>query len=186
MAILKVAVIPWAGANNMKNLNLFYQSGMRPLTKVAVVAIISCFMWPKLALANYKLAQSLGCLGCHSVDKKVLGPSLNLVAAKYSGDSTAEAQLIHKVKVGSKGVWGPMPMPSHPNINDADIATVVKWILSLNNTAAVTTQSSQVVVAAPQANNQSAPQTAELPDDPLVSGRSASPNSIKAKGKKKK
>ncbi|NOT16096.1 MAG: c-type cytochrome [Methylotenera sp.] len=84
------------------------------------------------AAAAQALAQKSGCLACHSVDKKVLGPSYKDVAAKYKGDKTAEAKLIEKVKKGGSGTWGPMPMPANsPQVKDADIKTIVEWILAL-------------------------------------------------------
>lgn len=84
------------------------------------------------AEAAKALAQKSGCLACHSLDKKVLGPSYKDIAAKYKGDKTAEAKLITKVKAGGSGVWGPMPMPANsPQVKDADIKTIVQWILSL-------------------------------------------------------
>ncbi|MDP3744433.1 MAG: c-type cytochrome [Methylotenera sp.] len=84
------------------------------------------------AAAAQALAQKSGCLACHSVDKKVLGPAFKDVAAKYKGDKTAEAKMIEKVKKGGSGTWGPMPMPANsPQVKDADIKTVVQWVLSL-------------------------------------------------------
>ncbi len=84
------------------------------------------------AVAAQALAQKSGCLACHSIDKKVLGPSYKDVAAKYKGDKTAEAKMIEKVKKGGSGVWGPMPMPPNsPQVKDADIKTIVQWILSV-------------------------------------------------------
>lgn len=78
------------------------------------------------------LAQKSGCLACHSVSQKVLGPSYKDVAAKYKGDAAAEAKLIDKVKKGGSGVWGPIPMPANsPQVKDADIKTIVQWILKL-------------------------------------------------------
>jgi len=78
------------------------------------------------------LAQKSGCLACHSIDKKVLGPSYKDVAAKYKGDKAAEAKLVAKVKAGGSGVWGPMPMPANsPQVKDEDIKTIVQWILTL-------------------------------------------------------
>lgn len=78
------------------------------------------------------LAQKSGCLACHSVDKKVLGPAYKDVAAKYKGDKGAEARLIEKVKKGGSGVWGPIPMPANsPHVKDEDIKTLVHWVLSL-------------------------------------------------------
>ena len=77
------------------------------------------------------LAQKSGCLACHAVDKKIIGPAYKDVAAKYKGDKTAEAKLIEKVKKGGSGVWGPMPMPANsPQVKDEDIKTLVQWVLS--------------------------------------------------------
>ncbi len=85
-----------------------------------------------VASANQALAQKSGCLACHGVDKKVLGPGFKDVAAKYKGDKSAEGKLVAKVKAGGSGVWGPMPMPANsPQVKDEDIKSIVQWILSL-------------------------------------------------------
>jgi cytochrome c len=81
--------------------------------------------------ANEKLAQASGCMTCHSVDKKVIGPTYKEVAAKYRTDKTAEAKLVQKVKAGGKGVWGDTPMPPNAHVKDEDIKTIVHWILTL-------------------------------------------------------
>jgi cytochrome c len=97
-----------------------------------MVVTASALMMGGQAAANEALAKQSGCLACHGIDKKVLGPSLKDIAAKYKGDKSAEAKLVTKVKVGGSGVWGPMPMPANsPQVKDADIQTIVKWILSL-------------------------------------------------------
>ncbi len=84
------------------------------------------------AKAAEALAQKSGCLACHSVQAKIIGPAYKDVAAKYKGDKGAEAKLIAKVKAGGSGVWGPMPMPANsPQVKDEDIKTVVEWVLSL-------------------------------------------------------
>ena len=76
------------------------------------------------------LAEQSGCLACHSVDKKVVGPAWRDVSMKYLNDSTAEARLIAKVKSGGKGVWGQVPMPPYsPKVSDEDITFLVKNIL---------------------------------------------------------
>ena len=76
------------------------------------------------------MMQKDGCVACHAVDKKVLGPAYQDVAAKYKGDPTALAKLTQKVKAGGVGVWGQIPMP--PNaVPDADIKALVSWILTL-------------------------------------------------------
>ena len=80
--------------------------------------------------AGQALAGKSGCLACHSVDKKIIGPAYKDVAAKYKGQADAEDKLVAKVKAGGAGVWGPMPMPANPKVADADLHTIVKWVLS--------------------------------------------------------
>ncbi|MDQ6922628.1 MAG: c-type cytochrome [Pseudomonadota bacterium] len=72
-----------------------------------------------------------GCAACHAVDKKVIGPSYQDVAAKYQGDKDALAKLSDKVKMGGVGVWGQVPMPPNAHVPDADIKDLVSWILTL-------------------------------------------------------
>lgn len=83
------------------------------------------------AKAAEALAKNSGCFACHAVDKKLVGPSYKDVATKYRNDKNAEASLIKKVKAGGKGVWGDVPMPPNAHVKDADIKTIVQWILSL-------------------------------------------------------
>jgi len=83
------------------------------------------------AQANEKLAQSAGCMTCHQLDKKVVGPSYKDVAAKYRSDKGAEAKLVAKVKQGGKGVWGEVPMPPNAHVKDDDIKAIVHWIVTL-------------------------------------------------------
>ena len=81
--------------------------------------------------ANEELAKKNACTACHAIDKKVVGPGYKEVAAKYRGDKTAEAKLIDKVKKGGSGVWGQVPMPPNTAVPDADVKTLVQWVLSL-------------------------------------------------------
>jgi cytochrome c len=82
------------------------------------------------AQANEELAKKHACLACHAVDKKLVGPSYKDIAAKYRSDAGAEAKLVDKVKKGSQGTWGQVPMPPNANVPDGDARTLVKWILS--------------------------------------------------------
>ena len=76
------------------------------------------------------IARKNACMGCHAVDRKLVGPSFQQIAGKYKGDAQAQARLETKVKDGGSGVWGVLPMPSHRSMNGADIKTVVGWILA--------------------------------------------------------
>jgi cytochrome c len=96
-----------------------------------LVATLALSLAATPALADLKLAQDSGCMACHTIDKKLVGPAYKDIAAKYKGDAGAEANLIQKVKAGGSGVWGPIPMPPNsPKVSDENIATLVKWILA--------------------------------------------------------
>jgi cytochrome c len=88
------------------------------------------------AMADLELAKKSGCLACHSVEKKVVGPAWKDVAAKYKGQADAKAKLVEKVKKGGKGNWtevtGGAPMPPYsPRVADADIEKLVDFVLGL-------------------------------------------------------
>lgn len=82
------------------------------------------------AAAAQTIYRANACASCHAVDRKLIGPSYADVAAKYKNDPGAGAHLAEVVKNGGSGVWGAIPMPSHPRMSDADIQTVVDWILA--------------------------------------------------------
>ena len=95
---------------------------------ILAVVMLGCTL---SASANPALAQKSGCLACHSVEHKILGPAYKDVATKYKGQDV-EAKLVEKVKKGGSGVWGPIPMPANsPQVKDEDIKTLVHWILTL-------------------------------------------------------
>ena len=81
--------------------------------------------------AAEELMKKDGCAVCHTIDKKLIGPTYQEVAAKYKGDASAAAKLADKVKKGGIGVWGQIPMPPNPQVPDADIKNLVAWILTL-------------------------------------------------------
>lgn len=83
-----------------------------------------------VAIANLELAKTKNCMACHAVGTKLVGPSYKDVAAKYAGQKDAEAKLVNKVIKGGSGVWGAVPMPPNPQVNEAEAKTLVKWILS--------------------------------------------------------
>ncbi|HEY5309452.1 MAG TPA: c-type cytochrome [Casimicrobiaceae bacterium] len=75
------------------------------------------------ASAQEALAKSSGCLNCHSIDTKKMGPAFKDVAAKYKGKADAEATLVTAITT-AKG---------HPAVKASpdDVKTLVKWVLSM-------------------------------------------------------
>jgi len=84
------------------------------------------------AQASDALAKKHNCTACHVIKgAKTVGPAYADVAKKYAGQKGIEAKLAEKVKKGSTGVWGQIPMPPNAAVPDADVRTLVKWILSI-------------------------------------------------------
>ena len=102
---------------------------MKKLALLAVATIAAS--GAALADAGEDMLKKNGCTACHAIDKKVIGPAYQDVAMKYKGDASAPAKLHEKVKKGGSGVWGQVPMPPNTQVSDADITTMVAYILAL-------------------------------------------------------
>ena len=102
-----------------------------PLSAKAVPAAAAAAAVPAAAPkpGGLALAKANACMACHGVSNKIVGPALSDIAAKYQGDAAAATRLAAKVKGGSSGVWGPLPMPAQGHLKDEDIAVMVAWIL---------------------------------------------------------
>ena len=73
--------------------------------------------------AQPALLEAKGCLGCHAVDKRVVGPAFQEVAAKYRGNKTAEAKLTAELK---EGRGHPMKVEA----SDAELKSLVGFVLA--------------------------------------------------------
>lgn len=100
------------------------------MMKRALFALVAAVSVTAPAFADQALATSKNCMACHTVDKKLVGPAFKDVAAKYKGDKSAADKLAAKVMKGGAGVWGPVPMPANPQVNDAEAHKLVAWVLS--------------------------------------------------------
>jgi cytochrome c len=104
---------------------------MKRYVMMVGVAMASAFAsQAAMADAGLDLAKSKNCMACHAVATKLVGPAYKDVAAKYAGQKDAEAKLAAKVIKGGSGVWGAIPMPANPQVNEAEAKTLVKWVLS--------------------------------------------------------
>ena len=74
------------------------------------------------AHAQEALAKTHGCLNCHAVDAKKIGPGFKEIAAKHKGKPDAEAALVAKLSAGK----------DHPSTKASadDLKSMVKWVLS--------------------------------------------------------
>ena len=103
----------------------------RKFAVAAFVSVCGVLTIGTPALASEQLAKDKNCLACHATDKKLVGPAYKDIAAKYKADKNAQATLVKKVREGGVGVWGQIPMPANPQVNEQEAQTLVKWILSM-------------------------------------------------------
>ncbi len=99
--------------------------------KHALFALVAAVSVSAPAFADLALATSKNCMACHAVDKKLVGPSFKEIAKKYVGQEDAVDKLSVKVIKGGSGVWGSMPMPASPQVNEADAKKLVTWVLAI-------------------------------------------------------
>lgn len=71
-----------------------------------------------------------GCMACHAVDHKVVGPAFKDVAARYRDTADPLATVARNIRAGGAGKWGPTPMPPFPGLSDAELKTLAAAVLS--------------------------------------------------------
>lgn len=76
------------------------------------------------------LATKYGCLSCHSVNVKIVGPAFHDVAVKYHNDPDAYQKIAAQIHGGGSGKWGSVLMPPFPMVTDAQTKMLADWILS--------------------------------------------------------
>ncbi|MDO8895542.1 MAG: c-type cytochrome [Nitrosomonas sp.] len=102
------------------------------MRKVLIGAVAaSALLLAGVAQADADLAKNSGCLNCHNVDTKLVGPSLKDIAAKYADQADASAYLADKIVKGSSGVWGPIPMPPNAAVSADNAKVLADFILTL-------------------------------------------------------
>ncbi|HRD72512.1 MAG: c-type cytochrome [Dechloromonas sp.] len=103
---------------------------MQTKTLLLATSLFGLAMATANAAAPTEILTKNACLACHGVANKIVGPGYNEVAAKYSGQADAADTLAKHIKEGGVGVWGQIPMPAQPNLSDADLKTIVDWLVS--------------------------------------------------------
>jgi len=97
--------------------------------KLALLTLLVAASTAMPVLADPALAASKNCMACHAVDKKLVGPAYKDVAKKYAGQAGAADKLAAKIMKGGSGVWGAIPMPANPQVNEAEAKKLAAWVL---------------------------------------------------------
>ncbi|MDH5537791.1 MAG: c-type cytochrome [Rhizobacter sp.] len=74
------------------------------------------------------MLQANGCTACHGVSNKIVGPSFRDIARRYSSTADAAEYLSGRIRKGSDGVWGAIPMPEQSQVKDADRRALAQWL----------------------------------------------------------
>ena len=99
-------------------------------TLVPGLTIYSCLLaLAGSAVASPEMLKKYNCTACHAFDKKMVGPAYKDVAAKYRSDVGAAEKLAKKIRAGVSGVWGPIPMPSHPHVSEVDALVLANYVI---------------------------------------------------------
>lgn len=87
---------------------------------------------PKITAAPHParaLAEKNACTACHGITNKIVGPAYKDVQAKYAGKLDGVA-LAAKIRAGSSGAWGSIPMPPQAALTETEAKLLAEWILS--------------------------------------------------------
>ncbi|MFT4536786.1 MAG: cytochrome c [Saprospiraceae bacterium] len=79
-----------------------------------------------------RLIAKSDCKTCHNKKVKTIGPAYLSVAKKYRTTADNIKLLASKVKGGGTGIWGNQIMNAHPDVSDADLESMVSYVLSLD------------------------------------------------------
>jgi cytochrome c len=107
------------------------ESTMNRSARPVLAAALAAAVGTAHAADPAKLSVQAGCAVCHAVDKKLVGPSWKEVAARYKGNAGAAALLASRMRKGSTGAWGQVPMApvDAKTLGDADLALLISWVL---------------------------------------------------------
>jgi cytochrome c551/c552 len=88
----------------------------------AVVAVA------KIEATPLQLLSKNGCVACHGVTNKIVGPAFRDVAARHKNVADGESYFSNKIRSGGSGVWGAIPMPGQSQVPDSDIKAIASWL----------------------------------------------------------
>lgn len=71
-----------------------------------------------------------GCMACHGMVRKQVGPGFAQIAERYRNDPEAPVRLAGKIRNGSVGTWGRVIMPRQARITEPEARALALWVLS--------------------------------------------------------
>jgi cytochrome c len=92
--------------------------------------LLALLLFSPSIYASEDLIKKYGCVACHNVEKKVVGPAFKDISAKYKTKGDNVNYLAGKIRNGAQGVWGAIPMPAQKQVREDEAKEIAKWILT--------------------------------------------------------
>ncbi|MBL4622345.1 MAG: hypothetical protein JKY89_08090 [Immundisolibacteraceae bacterium] len=127
LSLAILVALSLTGCGSESNSAVVTEAAVEAVPEVAVVEA-AIEVNPEVLAADLK---SLGCYACHAIEKKRVGPSYRAVAQRYRDQSDVVPLLVAKVINGGGGVWGPIPMVTHPHLKSEQLTPLIERILQL-------------------------------------------------------
>ncbi len=105
---------------------------------LAMVAVCSLMSWTgsraqdETTSPEQVMSHGFDCFSCHAINKAVVGPAWITIADHYHHDHAKVPYLAAKIRDGSVGDFGKVPMPAHQDMNNKLATYLANYILSLN------------------------------------------------------
>lgn len=100
-----------------------------PTTNASSATLIKPLIDRQKPSGGEAIATQYGCLGCHNVTVKLVGPPYKEIAAKYRNDADAFGKVAEQIRKGGSGKWGPIIMPPFPQVSPEETKALTDWIL---------------------------------------------------------
>jgi cytochrome c551/c552 len=78
--------------------------------------------------SGISLIKSFNCFTCHRIKTKLIGPSFESVALKYTPSKKTFDSMATRIIKGSRSVWGDQQMPPHPDVTKEKANQMLQWI----------------------------------------------------------
>jgi cytochrome c len=101
--------------------------------KVLAPVLLASLLLPATGRAApnaQSIASERGCMSCHGMVRKQVGPGFAQIADRYRVDSSESSRLAAKIRNGSVGTWGRVIMPQQPQVSDEEAKSLAAWILA--------------------------------------------------------
>ena len=96
---------------------------------VTISIAVTLTLLSEVAYADDEMYKTKNCFACHRIERNHLGPSFKAIAAKYVAEKDVDVKFAKKIREGTVGAWGQVPMPPQSQVTEAEALTLARWIL---------------------------------------------------------